>query len=417
MAETEEELKSPWRGWKEAGLKLNSQKTKIMVSGPITSCQIDGEKVESVTYFIFLGSKITVDGECSHQDACSLGKKAMTNLDSILKSRDITFLTKVCIVKAMVFPVVRRMDVSSSNVSHSVASDSATPQTVARQAPLSMEFFRQEYWSGLPFPSPESLSDPGIEPESPALQADSLPSELQRNQLDHKESWALKNWCFWTVVLGNTLESFLDCKEIKPFNPKGDQSRIFIGRTDAEAPILWQPDAKNWPWKRAWCWERLKAGGEGDDRGWDSWMASPMDMNLSKLWEMVKDREAWRAAVHGVAKGQTQLSNWTTVKNEKVHFSILTGSKITVTCSIYCNSSKSNGHLFTHNVEGYAQNNIHSSVPNLFIYIKKKLCKCRSVCWSLLVFLPILCDWKSWSQIKSSRRTRIFFFFFFQFKV
>ena len=96
-------------------------------------------------------------------------------------------------------------------------------------------------------------------------------------ELDHKESWAPKNWCFWTVVLEKTLENPLDNKEIKPVNPKGNQSWIFIGRTDAEAetPILWPPDAKNWLTGKDWCWERLKAGGEGDDRGWDGWVASP----------------------------------------------------------------------------------------------------------------------------------------------
>ena len=95
-------------------------------------------------------------------------------------------------------------------------------------------------------------------------------------ELDHKESWTLKNWCFWTVVLEKTLESPLDCKEIKPFNPKLNLSWMFIGRTDAEAetPILWPPDVKNWLIKRPWYWERLKAGGEGNDRGWDGWMAS-----------------------------------------------------------------------------------------------------------------------------------------------
>ena len=92
----------------EAGLKLNIQKTKIMASGPITSWQIDGETMETVTDFIFWGSKITADGDCSHEiKRCLLfGRKVMTNLDSILKSRDITLLTKVCLVKAMVFPVV-----------------------------------------------------------------------------------------------------------------------------------------------------------------------------------------------------------------------------------------------------------------------------------------------------------------------
>ena len=110
MAESEEELKSLLMRVKEesekAGLKLNIQKTKIMASGPISSWQIDGEKVEVVTDFIFLGSQITVNGDCSHEmeRRLLLGRKAMTNLDSILKSRDITLLTKVHRVKAMVFP-------------------------------------------------------------------------------------------------------------------------------------------------------------------------------------------------------------------------------------------------------------------------------------------------------------------------
>ena len=97
-------------------------------------------------------------------------------------------------------------------------------------------------------------------------------------ELDHKESWGPKNWCFWTVVLEKTLGSPLDFKEIQPVHPKGDQSWIFTGRTDAEAetPILWPPDKKQLIGKdRAWCWERLKAGGEGDNRIWDGWMASP----------------------------------------------------------------------------------------------------------------------------------------------
>ena len=94
-------------------------------------------------------------------------------------------------------------------------------------------------------------------------------------KLDHKEGWVPENWCFWTVVLEKTFESPWDCKEIKPIYPKGNQSLIFIGRIDAETPTLWPPDAKNWHWKRPWCWERLKAGGEGDDTGWDGWLASP----------------------------------------------------------------------------------------------------------------------------------------------
>ena len=111
-------------------------------------------------------------------------------------------------------------------------------------------------------------------------------------ELDYKESWVLKNWCFWTVVLEKTLESPLDYKEIQPINPKGNQSWIFIGRTDAkaEAPITlasWCKELTHW--KRPWCWERLKAGGEGDDRGWDGWMASL----LRWTWVWVSSR-SWR---------------------------------------------------------------------------------------------------------------------------
>ena len=110
MAESEEEQRASWWGWEEsekAGLKLNIQKTKMMASGPITSRQIDGGKVETVTNFIFLGSKITVDGDCSYEIKrhLLLGRKSMTNLDNVLKSSDITLLTKIHIVKAMVFPV------------------------------------------------------------------------------------------------------------------------------------------------------------------------------------------------------------------------------------------------------------------------------------------------------------------------
>ena len=112
MAESEEKLKSLLIKVKEKieklGLKLNIQKTKMMASGPITSWEIDGETVETVSDFIFLGSKITADGDCSHEIKrhLLLRRKAMTNLDSILKSRDITLSTKVCLVKAMFFPVV-----------------------------------------------------------------------------------------------------------------------------------------------------------------------------------------------------------------------------------------------------------------------------------------------------------------------
>ena len=145
-------------------------------------------------------------------------------------------------------------------------------------------------------------------------------------ELDYKESWALKNWCCWTVVLEKTLESPLNCEEILPVHPKGDQSWIFTGRTDVEAetPILWPPDAKSWLiWKDAdgrkdWRWEEKMLGKTegGKRRGWQTirwldWIIDSVDMSLSKLQDLVMDREAWRVAVHGVAKNRTWLSNWT----------------------------------------------------------------------------------------------------------
>ena len=241
MAESEEELKSPLMKVKEesekVGLKLNIQKTKIMASGPITSWQIDGETVETVSDFIFWGSKITADGDCSHEikRRLRLGRKVMTNLDSIFKSRDITLPTKVLLVKAMVF--------SSGHV-----------------------------WMW---------------------------------QLDCEESWALKNWCFWTVVLEKTLESALDCKEIQPVHSKGDRSWVFFGRNDgkAESPVLWPPHAKSWLIRKDSdagrdSGQEEKGTTEDEMAGWHHWLDG----------HEFKDR---RAAVHVVTKSRTRLSDWT----------------------------------------------------------------------------------------------------------
>ena len=114
------------------------------------------------------------------------------------------------------------------------------------------------------------------------------------------EGWAPKNWCFWTVVLEKTLESPLDCKEIQPVHSKGDQSWVFIGRNDAKAetPVLWPPHAKSWLIGRLWCWEGLGVGGEGDNRGWDGWMAS----RTPWTWVWVNSGSWWWTGRPGVLR-------------------------------------------------------------------------------------------------------------------
>ena len=226
-----------------------------MASGPITSRQIDEEVMETVTGFIFGGSKITADGDCSHEIKrhLLLGRKVMTNLDSIFKSRHIV------------------------------------NKGLSRQ--------------GYGFSS----------------------SHVWMWELDYKESWGPKNWCFWTEVLEKTLESPLDCKEIQPVHPKGDQPWLFIGRTDVEAetPILWPPDAKNWLiWKDCDAgkdWRRDEKGTtEVEMAGWHHQLS---DMSLSKLQELMMDREACRAAVHGLSKNRTWLTDWT---DTDMHLTIFT---------------------------------------------------------------------------------------------
>ena len=212
-----------------------------------------------------------------------------------------------------------------------VVSDSLWPH--GHQAPLSMGFSRQEYWSGLPFPFqgifPTQGSNTGLPHCRQMLyrlshQGNLDSSKKQRHyfadkgpssqgygfssghvwmwELDYKESWALKNWCFWTVLLEKHLEIPLDRKEIQA-----------VGRTDieAETPILWPPDAKSWLIrKRPWCWERLRAGGGGDYRGWDGWMAS-----LTRwTWVWVNSRSWWWTG----GPGMLRFMGWQTVRHDWV---------------------------------------------------------------------------------------------------
>ena len=228
----------------KSGLKLSIQKTKLMASSPIISWQIDGETLETVTGSIFLGSKITADGDCSHEipRCLLLWRKAVTNLDSVLKSRDTTLLTKVCLVKALFFPVA---------------------------------IYGCESWTG--------------------------------KKPEHQRIDAFELWCWrrllrvpWTIRRSNQ-------SVLKEINPEYSL-KVLMLKLQYFGHLLWRADSLEkilMPGKievrRRRGWQRIR---------WLNGVTDSTDMSLGGLRELVMDREAWPAAVHGLTKSQTWLSDY-----------------------------------------------------------------------------------------------------------
>ena len=256
MAESEEELKSLLmkvkEEWEKVGLNLNIQKTKIMASGPITSWKIDGETVETVLDFIFLVSKITADDDCSQEikRRLLLGRKVMTNLDTIFKSRDITLPTKVCLVNAIVFPIV---------------------------------MYGCESWTV---------------------------KKAERQKIDSFELWCWRRLLRAPQTARSSNQSIL--KEMGP----GCSRKDWCWSWNSNTLATWCEELTHW--KRPWCWERLRAGEEGDDGGWDGWMESPTQWT----WVWVNSRSWWWTGRPGVLQSmalQRVGHNWVTELNCKKH--------------------------------------------------------------------------------------------------